>query len=90
MLVEHRRMGQGSVHTTMLGEGFAISIGNLFDCDALGVEMKRGGTGGSVRAYHGENEKIAAAKETMDDDGWSVYIGSRGAWWLLQRRSRFN
>ena len=71
---EHRRMGQGSVHTAMLGEGFTISIGNIFDCDALGMEVMRGGTEGSVRAYHGENEKMAAVKETMDDDGWRVFI----------------
>jgi hypothetical protein len=58
----------------MPGEGFAISIGNIFDCDALGMEMKRGGTGGSVRAYHGENEKMAVAEGTMDDDGWRVFI----------------
>jgi hypothetical protein len=67
-------MGQGSVHTTTLGEGFAISSGNMFDCNALGMEMKWGGTGGSVRAYHGEDEKMAAAKETKDDDGWRVFI----------------
>ena len=73
--IEHKRMGQGSVHTTTLGEGFVISRGNIFDCDALGMEMERRGTGeGSVGAYHDENEKMTAAKETKDDDGWRVFI----------------
>lgn len=67
--VENRRMGQESVHTTTLGEGFAISGGNAFDCNALWMEMKREGAGAG-RAYHGEDKKMtAAAEETMDDDG---------------------
>lgn len=36
-------MGQGSVHTTTLGEGIAVSRGKTFDCNALGMEMKRAG-----------------------------------------------
>jgi len=66
--VENRRMGQESVHTTTLGEGIAISRGKLFDCNALWMEMKREGVGAG-RAYHGEDEKMTAAEETMDDDG---------------------
>jgi len=36
-------MGQGSVHTTTLGEGIGVSRGKSFDCNALGMEMKRAG-----------------------------------------------
>lgn len=64
------------IHTTTLGEVFAISRGKLFDCNALWMEMKREGAGAG-RAYHDEDEKMSAAEETMDDDG-RVYIGSRG------------
>jgi len=46
--------------TTTLGEGRAISRGKLFDCNALGVEIKWG-VGASGRAYHGE--KTAADED---------------------------